>query len=222
MDSIDDAVRELTKDIGKVLRARGFKGSGGTWRHNGPAGLTTVHRWTATVPGGKGTVRRIGLTGEVVPAEWWRYSAWLDARNRRPAAPIERTAGPRIVDHFHGEPRPSCVWDIRLHPHYWGRPDTLDDDVAAIREAMPEAVGVLAQTMTGLADGDRYVEAILADGRMDVREWTAVAVLLAGKGGTRGLDHALMELSVLLSDPSDQWLMEEITTYIEDRAAGRA
>ncbi|GLZ79884.1 hypothetical protein Afil01_46910 [Actinorhabdospora filicis] len=222
MDSIDDAVRELTKDIGKVLRTRGFKGSGGKWRYTSPDGLVLVHRWTAQVPDDRGTVKRIGLTGEVVPAEWWRYTAWKDARDRHPVTPIERTAGPRIIDHVYDDSRPACVWSIRLHPHYWGRPDTLDDDVAAIGEEMPGAVDALARAMIELLTGDRYAEAIIADGRMDVREWFAVAVLLAGNGSTRGLDHALRELTVLLSDPSDQWLLDEITAYTDDRLAGRA
>jgi hypothetical protein len=210
MPDLDVVMRGLLRDIGAVLRPRGFRGSGGVWRLTTPEGVAVIQK-----QGGKWSrsdAKQFYVNLAVVPKDWWEW--WEQTPGRiGPMDKASYTYGIRLLEHRVPCPDPASSdrerWEL-----------TADTDVDRLRANLLTGVTRAADRLIELLQPGRYLDELSALPDKKIGHWRPLVVLLAARGPSPELDAACAGLRVAFAErPRAAEYVDDLIRRAHDRAS---
>jgi hypothetical protein len=208
MPGLDSVMRGLMRDVGAVLRPRGFRGSGGVWRLVTAEGVAVVE--TQGARGSTSAAKLFFLDTAVVPTVWWEWTKGTTSQIEK----AREANGIRLL-----EGRVEATDSAHADNYAWRL--AADTDVNRLRADLLAGVVRAADRLIDLLEPGHYLDELRALHDKQVGHWQALVVLLAARGPSSELDTACAALRNSFADrPHAAGHVDRLVDWSRARASG--
>lgn len=195
--------------VGAVLRARGFRGSGGVWRLVTAEGVAVVE--TQGARGSSAMAKLFFVNTAVVPTVWWEWSMGTSSLLEK----AREANGIRLLE---GRVESTDPAHTDNYAYQWRL--AADTDMDRLRADLLAGVARAADRLIDLLAPGRYLDGLRAVSDKQVGHWQALVVLLTARGPGAELDAARAGLRASFADrPHAAGHVDRLIAWSQARAS---
>ncbi|MEV0273565.1 hypothetical protein AB0H43_32750 [Hamadaea sp. NPDC050747] len=215
MITADQAMNQINRAVGAIVRPLGFPGSRGVWTRVTGEGIAAVGT-TRSVMSFQGTVF-VQVAISAVPRSWWEYRNHQAVQRSEPPIAYDASAVTYDIGFVEARLRPERAFYHMKIPA-GGYRTVPQDEVDHAVDLLTTAAGILAPMAIDLVRPGRYLAEMRADPSRGIGFWEPFIVLLADEGPSDELDDAIDEICAAYAERGAD-RPDDVIAYARARAA---